>query len=936
MNFPRKLALCVTLATILATGNPTPYALAQTSNAPLPNASEDSIKLPAGIERITSVEGITEYRLSSNGLKVLLFPDQTKQTITVNMTYLVGSANENYGETGMAHLLEHLVFKGTPRHPDIPNELSKHGARPNGTTSFDRTNYFETFTATDENLNWALDLEADRMINSFIAKKDLDSEMTVVRNEFESGENNPFRVTLQRALGAAYEWHNYGKTTIGARADIENVPIDRLQAFYKRYYQPDNAVLLVAGKFEEAKLLALIDKYFSPIPRPTRTLQKLYTSEPVQDGERTVTVRRVGDIQLALATYHVPAGAHPDSAALQIAAQALGLTPSGRLHKALVETKKAAQVVNLPFFMSLREPGVAFLGAVVPKEANLNDARDTMIATIEGVATTALTQEEVERARTNILKEIELALNSSENIGLGMSEWIAAGDWRLFFINRDRIRHTTLEAVQTAAARYFKPSNRTLALFIPTPTVDRAEIPATPDIASLVKDYKGEAAMSAGEAFDPSPANIEARLERRNATANATGIRMALLPKETRGDTVQAQLTLRFGDEKSLMNRSAAGAIAGVMLDRGTKSRTRAQLKDDLDKLKARVNVFGGVTQATAVMETTRSNFPAVMRVVAEMLREPSFPEDEFNQVKQLLLAQIESQRSEPTAIAQIEFQRLQNPYPKGDVRYVSTFDESIAEIKATTLADVKKFYQDFYGASNAELAVIGEFDKEEIAKLAQELFAPFKSPRPFTRVPRPYMEVSAVNKSFETPDKANSFFIAGLNLKIRDDHPDYAALALGNYMLGGGTLNSRLATRIRGKEGLSYRVGSGLTASPLDESGSLTATAIYAPQNVARLEAVFREEIDRALKEGFTAEELEIAKKGFLQSRQVSLAQDNELVGRLASYLFLNRTLAYDTDLDKRIQALTPAQISTVMRKYITPERITIIKAGDFAKNKK
>lgn len=217
--------------------------------------------LPKGVTRVTSVEGITEYRLP-NGLRVLLFPDPTKQTITVNITYMVGSKHENYGETGMAHLLEHLVFKGTPKHANIPQELTEHGARPNGTTWYDRTNYFETFAATEENLRWALDLESDRMVNSFIAKKDLDSEMTVVRNEFESGENSPFRVLLERVFSSAFLWHNYGKSTIGARSDIENVPIDRLQGFYRKYYQPDNAVLLVAGKIDEAKTLTLVDQYF--------------------------------------------------------------------------------------------------------------------------------------------------------------------------------------------------------------------------------------------------------------------------------------------------------------------------------------------------------------------------------------------------------------------------------------------------------------------------------------------------------------------------------------------------------------------------------------------------------------------------------------------------------------------------------------------------
>src|SRR5688572_23940412 len=311
--------------THLATAQPT--SIQQATAAPA---------LPKGMERVTSVEGITEYRLA-NGLKVLLFPDQTKQTITVNITYLVGSRHENYGETGMAHLLEHLLFKGTPRHPNIPQELTEHGARPNGSTWYDRTNYFETFAATDANLRWALDLEADRMVNSFVAKKDLDSEMTVVRNELERGENSPSSVLFARTLATAFLWHNYGNLTIGARADLERVPIERLQAFYRHFYQPDNAVLVVAGKIDEAKTLALVDRTFSPIPKPTRQLRKTYTAEPVQDGERHVTLRRVGEVQALLAIYHVPPATHEEFVPLQMATSILGAPASGRLHKALVE-----------------------------------------------------------------------------------------------------------------------------------------------------------------------------------------------------------------------------------------------------------------------------------------------------------------------------------------------------------------------------------------------------------------------------------------------------------------------------------------------------------------------------------------------------------------------------------------------------------------------
>ncbi|HKB67331.1 MAG TPA: pitrilysin family protein [Pyrinomonadaceae bacterium] len=889
-------------------------------------AQTTAATLPKGIERVTSVEGINEYRLA-NGLRVLMFPDQSKQTITVNMTYLVGSATENYGETGMAHLLEHMVFRGSPKHTNIPQELTSHGCRPNGSTWSDRTNYFETFAATDENLNWALDLESDRMVNSFIAKKDLDSEMTVVRNEFELGENSPFNVLLERSMAASYIWHNYGKTTIGARSDIENVPIERLQAFYHNYYQPDNVVLLVAGKFDEQKTLGLVNKYFSPIPRPTRTLQKIYTVEPTQDGERAVTLRRTGDTQLVQALYHVPAGSHPDFAAIDIIAQILGDTPSGRLHKALVESKKASSVFGFDF--QWHDPTLAIFGAEVRRGDSLEAARDALLTTIEGITATPPTKDEVERARSQILKNIELALNNSDQIGVTLSEFIGAGDWRLYFLHRDRLRKVTAEEVTAAAARYFKPSNRTLGMFIPTAKPERAEIPATPDLTAALKDYKGDATVAAGEAFDPSPANIEARTVR----STGGGLKLALLEKKTRGGKVVAQMTLRYGDEKSLMNRVTAARLAGAMLMRGTAKHTRQQIQDELDRLKARASVSGGATQAVVTIETTRENLPAVMRLAAEILREPSFPASEFELLKQEQLANIEQSKSEPTQIAFTAFGRTLSPFPKGDVRYITTSDEDVADVNAVTLDQAKQFYQDFYGASNGTLTVIGDFDNAEISKLAGDLFGNWKSPKPFARVPSVYKDVAAVNQSFPTPDKANAFFVAGLNLKIRDDNPDYPALLLGNYMLGGGFLNSRLAARIRQKEGLSYGVGSGITISAFDEYGRFIANAIYAPQNVEKLEAAFKEEIARMLKDGFTVEEVEAAKSGYLQSRQVSRAQDNELASRLNNYLFIGRTLQFDADLDGKLQALTPEQIIAAMRRHIDPAKITIIKAGDFAK---
>ncbi len=882
--------------------------------------------LPSGVQRVTSVEGITEYRLA-NGLRALLFPDPTKTTITVNIAYLVGSRHENYGETGMAHIIEHLVSYGSPKHPDAKQEQQERGARRNATTSFDRTTYYESFPASDANLEWALDLEADRMVNAFVEKKILDTQMSVVRNEFEAGENSPAGVLMRRVLSTAYLWHNYANTAIGERSDIEKVPIERLQAFYKTYYRPDNAVLVVAGKFDEAQAAKLLAAKFGGIPRPAAPIPQTYTIEPVQDGERAVTLRRVGDLQELCVAYHIPAAAHPDVASLDLLARVLTASPAGRLYKALVETKKAASVAGFNF--QQREPGVAMYRASVRKEASLEEARATLLRILDGVAAEPVTKEEVERARTEIVRQTELSLNNSEAVGMALGEFAASGDWRLLFLHRDRVRQASVEDVQRVARTYLTASNRTVGVFIPEAQPLRAEIPATPDLTALLKDYKGEVAVAAGEAFDPSPANIDQRTIRAQLPS---GLKLALLAKKTRGETVTGGLRLRYGDENSLKNRNTEAGAVRTMLMRGTTKRTRQQITDEMNRLKARVNVGGGAGFTEVSLETVRASLPAVLQLVTEILREPSFPADEFEQSRQVGLSRAESIRSEPQIMAGVALARHMNPFPKGDVRYVTTAEEDIELIKSLTLDAVRQFHREFYGASEGELSLIGDFDAAEVQKLAASLLGNWKSPKPYAEIRRPHQKVAAARQSLEAPDKANAVFNAGLRLELGDEDKDYPALVLGNYILGGHS-SSRLYARIRGKEGLSYGVGSQLVGPARDRGGQFMVFAICAPQNAPKVEAAFREELERALKDGFTAEEVASAKSGWSKGRQVSRGQDGEVVSRLRSHAQYGRTMAFDADLEKKIEALTPEEITAAFRRYIDPAQISIARAGDFKK---
>ncbi len=877
--------------------------------------------LPPGVTRGPSLGGVSEFNLP-NGLKVLLVPDESQDTITVNVTYLVGSRHEGYGESGMAHLLEHLVFKGTPKHPDIKNEFSKRGARYNGTTSYDRTNYFETFPASEANLAWALGLEADRMVNSNISRKDLDSEMTVVRNEFESGENSPFRVLRQRVAAAAYDWHNYGRAIIGTRSDIENVPIDRLQAFYRKHYQPDNAVLVIAGRFGEATALRLVADTFGRIPRPTRKLDRTYTVEPTQDGERTVTVRRVGNVQVAAAQYHVPPASSSDYAAVELATNILSDQASGRLHKALVETGKASGIFGDD--RPQPEAGSVFFGASVREDAPLDPARDALIATIEGVKAQPVTAEEVERARTQSLKDIDMLLRNSRSLGVALSEPIALGDWRLLFWYRDRLAEVTRDDVQRAAETYFKPANRTVGLFVPTKQPERAEIPPPADLGALLANFKPATEIAAGEAFVPTPANIESRVIRKTLP---NGMQLALLPKKTRGSSVVASLVLRWGDEASRRDLATACGFASSMLSRGTQKRSRAELRDELDRLKANVSV--GVEGGA--IDTVRESLPGAMALLAEMLRQPSFPAQEFEQVQRAALTGIDGQKSDPSALAGVQIARHLSPYPPDHWLYTPTLDERADRAKSVRLEDVKRCHG-LVGASNAELAVVGDFDPEEVTRLAEKLFGDWKSPVPYKRIESRYFEAAPIDTVIETPDKANAVYRAGMNLRMRDDDPDFAALVLGNYLLGGSS-DSRLWRRIREKEGLSYSVGSFFTASPLDPVGEFGASAIYAPQNRARIESIMREEIAAALREGFSHDEVETAKKGLLEARQVARTQDASVAGRLASYLSLGRTYRWDAELDAKFARLTPDEVRDALRRHVDPSRISVVKAGDFTR---
>jgi len=879
-------------------------------------------------KKITTIEGITEYRLE-NGLRVLLFPDNSKPTVTVNLTIFVGSRHEGYGEAGMAHLLEHMLFKGTPTHPKVPKVLQERGARFNGTTWLDRTNYYETLPSSGDNLEFAIRLEADRMVNSFIKPEDLESEMTVVRNEFERGENSPSRVLSQRIHSAAFDWHNYGKSTIGNRSDIERVPVPKLRRFYQRHYQPDNAMLIIAGDFKVEEALAHTQKYFGGIPKPDRQIDRTYTEEPAQDGERIVKLRRTGDVAMVGLGYHIPPSTHEDFAAVRILSYILAMEPGGILYKAMVETEQASSVSGYSY--GVHDPGLMMLNAEVREKSRLDEVAALLIKTVEDTGKNGVSEEDVDRARAQILKAREQELANSGRLAVSLSDWASQGDWRLYFLYRDRIEKVTAEDVKRVAARYLVENNRTTGLFIPTEKPQQVPVPPRPDLASLLDGYKGRETIAAGEKFDATPANIEKRTTRGEL---ASGIKYALLPKKSRGNVVVGSLTIRYGDAKNLQGLVTACRMLPTLMLRGAGGQDYLQLQDALDKSNSSLRGSGSAGAATFSFQTKRKNLPALLDILSKVLRDPALPEKELDVLRRERLALVERVKTDPQYLANYRLRRTLQPYPENDVRYTPTLEEQATLYKEVSVADVKTVYNDFLSGQHGEVSLVGDFDPETVLPVLEKITSGWETAKAYQHIPDVLFaddKVKMGRQAIVTPGKKNAVYFAGLQTAMRDDHPDYPAMLIGNFILGGGSLSSRLGDRVRQVEGLSYSVSSHFTAGSIDKQAQFTVAAIANPDNGPRLAEVIDEEIKLLLEKGVTGDELQKAIQGLLQGRRVSRTTDGSLTSVLKSTLHTGRTMKFFSDQEEKISKLSTDEVVQALRKYIKPARMVVISAGDF-----
>lgn len=882
--------------------------------------------LPSTFHFERSFQGIDEYVLT-NGLRVLLFHDPSQANVTVNITYLVGSRHEGRGEAGMAHLLEHMLFRGTHDVRDVKGALQDRGAHFNATTWYDRTNYFETLTPTKENLEFALKLEADRMINSLVLQEDLDSEMTVVRNEFEMGENNPVHVLHDQLMSAAYRWHNYGKTTIGNRSDIERVPATTLRKFYEYYYQPDNAVLIVAGQFDVDDAITFIDKYFATLPKPTRKLDETYTEEPAQDGSRDLRLLRVGDMASVAVAYHIPAASHVDHAALKILFDCLTDEPGGLLYQELVTSNQCSELFSMVY--ALYEPGMAMCFVRPTDDNQAENILATLTELIEQKAHRFLDEKQIERIKVRALKRIKLALTSSKDLAVKLSEAIACGDWRLFFWYREKIQEVSLADVLRVLDTYILASNRTSGIFQPLKEPKRAVIPKAPPAATVVLDIVEDTSFVAGDAFIASPKAIEDRVVRREF---GVGKSVAALMKKTRGHSVRANLRFRFGDEQSLTPWTREFWLIPSLLWRGTKKYNFQAIRDRVDALMSGLDIDGHAGIMVAAIKSERQHLKDMLELTTHLIGESVFSPAEFDIVRQREIDNYEEIKSDPQRMAFHELERMKHPWPKGSIHYVHSYDEIIDELGDLTLHRLKDAYEKLTNMDHATVAFVGDGDHEELIEYLSTILPKQAKAIPYARIQRPFIANIVNDVMLDCPDKEMALVCLGFNFALRDDHPDYAALKLANYLFG-ENMNSRLMNRIREKEGISYGAGSSIEISRHEENASLTIYAMAAPDSVNRAKRAIDEEWTRFVDGGITEEELRAAKESIWLNFENTLGNDGFLVNALARDLEVGRNFAWRENLFLRMKSLTAQEIENAVQKWFGAAEFSRATACDLSK---
>jgi len=883
--------------------------------------------LPANVEHVETFRGISQYRLKSNGMTLLLAPDHAAPVFTFMVVYHVGSRNEAPGNTGSAHLLEHMIFnkstenfgraKGHKTFQDVLYEGGADAGSSNMTTWYDRMNGYSTLPS--DKLELAMRIEADRLGRALILDGERQSEMSVVRNEFEIGENNPRRALFKATVAMAIQAHPYHWSTIGYRSDIEGVTTEKLREHYKTYFHPDNAQAILAGDFDTETALALFDRQFGGFPRSPQPIPQVITVEPPQEGERRTVVKRPGTVGLVQLAYMRVAASHPDYMALDVLAAILADGVNSRLYQALVD-KGLATGVNADNW-ALRDPYPLILTASCAPGQPHDAVEAAIKAAITELADKGVTPAELRRAQQQIEVSVVRSRDGPYQMARAMGEAVASADWKWFLTYVERIKAVTAADVKRVAATYLVPDRATVGWFIPSAKVASA-IPAAP--AAAAQDRPVPAAQPTAPR-GPSQALPFAQRTVRKVLAN--GLIVDVVPNRA-VPTVSVRGVAAAGTMTAPRTQPALADLVGKMLARGTTTRTKEQIGALLDDVGATRSYTTQLTELGFEANGMARDLPLMLDILAEELRRPAFAAAELAKARKDLENDYLRADDDTSLRAQ---QRLgQLAFGPGHPYHPAGRAEKLRSLAAITNEELRAFHRQRYDASGMILAIAGDVDPAATLALVEKLFGdvPAGERASFAALPRT-LPAPAVREAVTLRGKANMNIVMGSASGLRRTDPDFEAALVGNAALGQNALTSRIGRRVRDTEGLTYSIYSRfLQSDELD--GVWLVNVNVAPQNLARALRSTREELHKYAREGATDAEVQTQKSFFAGNYRVGLGSNAGIAAALVTAEKFGFGPRYLDEFPARIASVTTDQANAAMRRHFFPDRLHLVVAGD------
>ncbi len=898
---------------------------------PAPAVAQAAV-LPTGITAGPTLEGVSEYRLP-NGMKVVLYPFNDKPDVTLTVVYGVGARDDVPGFTGYAHLLEHMLFKGTPSTPDVAAAFRERGMRWNATTTFDRTAYFATFAPKDPaDLDWLIGLEAERMTQATFGQKELDSEMTVVRNEFEIGMSNPRSSLLDALRGTLFHFHPYGRSVIGERNDIERASMTRLRQMYTQFYRPDNATLLIAGRMDVPRVLARVSATFGRIPKPSQPLVRAEFHEPAQLGEREVTVGRVGGTEVLMLGYRTPAARHPDQFALAALSYMLNSNPQGVLFKQFVEPKRVALAGSGAD--AFHQQGVFVVLAQPNKGQSMSALRDELTGVLESKLDERLEQSLFDQFKKIVAADQQRVFENPGLVAQLLVESAAQGDWRLWFAGRERLDALTLDDVKRVARTYLTRWNRTTAMYVPQESPRGVAIPSPPSIESLVATIKPRSTLAEGELLEPDPKLLESRTTRLQVRP---GLQVATLNKRTRNDNVSLAVVMRFGSPGEGAKDLYGNRVWQLITQSGTPKRDRTALVRELTELRADLNIVPLANAVRIEFNGPKASVEPAMTIAADLLRNPILSPEAFDRIRQSALSTFDEGLNDPGTRIDMIYAQVLNQARKAkplepDYRYVPR--ERRQQLEAMTLDSLRASYAR-WGASDVYVVAVGPVDAAALGKAVNDAFVGWRQAAPFSEREPAHTPIPGQRHHARVKDRPNGLVDATLYLPMNERDAQAWPMQLAAAILGGGAVDSRLGKRLRDSLGASYTVRSGFNAPEKGNRAFLDLQATFPPARADEVLAAIAQEIERVRKDGFTQAELDRFRTELLAALRERRQQDWVLMGGLTQQLTRpGWSWARWAEDDAAIRAVTLDQLNAAMRQYVRWQDFVVVTSGEWGED--